>query len=110
MKKPADLNTRAKSIVDQIAAQGTDQPQDLPPISNETMRQVMAAMGRKGGLKGGKARAESMTPAKRKAIAQLAAAARWGGSAGNPHRRIEDRQRLNSLRGVGGWNARVNAI
>ena len=81
MKKPADLNTRAKSIVDQIAAQGTDQPQDLPPISNETMRQVMAAMGRKGGLKGGKARAESMTPAKRKAIAQLAAAARWGDAA-----------------------------
>ena len=36
------------------------------------------ALGRLGGLKGGKARADSLTPAKRKAIAKKAAAARWG--------------------------------
>ena len=35
------------------------------------------ALGRMGGLKGGKARAASLTPAKRKAIAQKAAKARW---------------------------------
>jgi hypothetical protein len=34
--------------------------------------------GRLGGLKGGQARAESLTPEQRKAIAQKAAAARWG--------------------------------
>jgi hypothetical protein len=33
---------------------------------------------RKGGLKGGKARAERLTPAARKAIAKKAAASRWG--------------------------------
>jgi hypothetical protein len=36
-----------------------------------------AALGRLGGLKGGKARAEKLSPAKRKAIAKKAAKARW---------------------------------
>jgi hypothetical protein len=35
------------------------------------------ALGRMGGLKGGKARAESMTAEKRKEIAQRAAKQRW---------------------------------
>jgi hypothetical protein len=35
------------------------------------------ALGRRGGLKGGKARAESMTPQRRKEIAQQAAKTRW---------------------------------
>lgn len=35
--------------------------------------------GRLGGLKGGHARAESLTPEQRKEIAKKAAAARWGG-------------------------------
>ncbi|MFI5395015.1 MAG: RNA-binding protein [Candidatus Binatia bacterium] len=33
---------------------------------------------RKGGLKGGPARAKKLSPTKRKAIAKKAAAARWG--------------------------------
>jgi hypothetical protein len=36
------------------------------------------ALGRRGGLKGGKARAAALTPNKRAAIAKKAAAARWG--------------------------------
>ena len=36
------------------------------------------ALGRQGGLKGGKARAKKLTPEQRKAIAQRAAQARWG--------------------------------
>ena len=36
------------------------------------------SLGRRGGLKGGKARAASMTPSQRKAIAKKAAKARWG--------------------------------
>lgn len=36
------------------------------------------ALGRMGGLKGGKARAAKLSPAKRKAIAKKAAKARWG--------------------------------
>jgi hypothetical protein len=35
-------------------------------------------LGRKGGLKGGRARADSLTPAERKKIARKAAKARWG--------------------------------
>jgi hypothetical protein len=35
------------------------------------------ALGRLGGLKGGKARAAKLSPAKRKAIAKAAAAKRW---------------------------------
>ena len=35
------------------------------------------ALGRKGGLKGGKARADAMTPEQRSEIAKRAAAARW---------------------------------
>ncbi len=35
------------------------------------------ALGRKGGLKGGKARAEKLTPEERKEIAKKAANARW---------------------------------
>jgi len=36
-----------------------------------------AALGRKGGLKGGKARAEKLTPEQRSEIAKKAAHARW---------------------------------
>lgn len=35
------------------------------------------ALGKLGGLKGGKARAEKLSPAKRKAIAKKGAKARW---------------------------------
>jgi len=35
------------------------------------------ALGRKGGLKGGVARAEKLSPEKRREIARLAALARW---------------------------------
>lgn len=38
------------------------------------------ALGRLGGLKGGKARASSLTAHKRRAIAKRAAKARWGKS------------------------------
>jgi hypothetical protein len=35
------------------------------------------ALGRKGGLKGGRARADSMSPEQRSEVAKRAAAARW---------------------------------
>jgi hypothetical protein len=37
-----------------------------------------AALGRRGGLKGGRARAAALPAARRRQIAQLAARARWG--------------------------------
>ena len=36
------------------------------------------SLGRRGGLKGGRARADKLTPEQRSAIARRAAAARWG--------------------------------
>lgn len=59
----ADLNQLAHRIVQQA----TD------PIE-PTPAQVS---GRKGGVKGGKARAEKLSPEKRREIAQKAAQARW---------------------------------
>lgn len=69
-KLPADLNKRAKSIVD-IATGET------PEIPQDEIKAAAAALGRKGGLKGGKARAKALTAKQRKEIAKKAAAARW---------------------------------
>ncbi len=49
--------------------------------SSLTKNPAAVVLGRKGGLKGGKARAKVLTPEQRKAISQkggLAKAARWG--------------------------------
>jgi len=68
-KRPRDLNQLAKLIVD--IASG-EVPDDVSPKKRATSIQ-----GRSGGLKGGKARAKSLTKAKRIDIARLAAQARW---------------------------------
>lgn len=49
------------------------------PLPGEMSPSTYAAkIGRLGGLKGGKARAEALSPRKRSAIARKAALARWG--------------------------------
>jgi hypothetical protein len=45
--------------------------------SDEELRALARELGRRGGLKGGKARAEKLTPEERKEIARKAAKARW---------------------------------
>ena len=70
-KRPRDPNQLAKLIVD--IATGEAPPDPIPEKDPAAV-----ALGRKGGLKGGKARAEKLTPAKRSAIAKKAAKARWG--------------------------------
>ena len=69
-KTPIELNKLASFIVDQAT---NEEPQLKPPRKNKTAQEL----GRLGGLKGGKARAERMTPGKRSEIARLAATARW---------------------------------
>ena len=69
-KPPADENRAAKSVIDQIDQLTSDQPEQ---VKNPAAQ----ALGRLGGLKGGKARAASMTPEQRKEVAKKAAAARW---------------------------------
>ncbi len=69
-KRPRDLNLLAKSIVDEAAGL-------MPPEPDTGKNPAAVALGRLGGLKGGKARAEKMTPEERSEAAKKAAAARW---------------------------------
>jgi hypothetical protein len=71
-ERPADVNQLGKFIVDKLTA-STEQEQP----SKSDISRVMAALGRKGGKIGGKNRAESLTPEKRREIALKAARARW---------------------------------
>ena len=82
-KLPADVNARAAAIV----ALSTGQP--LPKLDEAPKQPEKAAkperernpaavaLGRLGGLKGGKARAEKLTPEQRSEIGKKAASTRW---------------------------------
>lgn len=70
-KRPHDTNQLAKRIVD-IA---TGQTQDENPDQGKDPAAV--DLGRRGGLKGGKARAKKLTAKQRSEIAKKAAKARW---------------------------------
>ena len=72
-KRPADLNRLAASIV----SDATDEDKPDPDAGKDP---AAVALGRKGGLKGGKARAAKLTAEQRSEIARRAAAARWGQS------------------------------
>ena len=96
-KLPRDPNSRAAAIVAMTA--GMDAPNDInamtgaqtgnPPIlptyadaakllsDPEMRKQIMREMGSRGGKKGGKARAEALSPKKRKEIGKKAADTRW---------------------------------
>jgi hypothetical protein len=76
MKKPKiqkhpDLNQLAYAIVQ--AATDESEPIEEPTDKNPHA----VALGRLGGLKGGKARAEALSPERRKEIAKKAIDARW---------------------------------
>ena len=78
-RKP-DLNTLAKSIVDQ--ATGEVQAEDFLAKAEAEGKNIAAvALGRLGGLKGGKARAEKLSAKERRQIAAKAARARWSSKA-----------------------------
>jgi hypothetical protein len=51
---------------------------ETPKPSRSVISQVMAEMGRKGGLIGGKRRLETLSNRRRSQIAKQAARARWG--------------------------------
>jgi hypothetical protein len=70
-KRPRDPNQLAKLIMDIATGEADDKP------SESDKNPAAVELGRKGGLKGGKARAASMTPEERSAAAKRAAAARW---------------------------------
>ncbi len=70
-KRPTDINQLAKMIVDEATKEPT------PPEPAKEKNAAAVALGRLGGLKGGKARAEKLSPEKRKEIAKKAAQTRW---------------------------------
>jgi hypothetical protein len=71
-RSSSDLNQTAANIV----AQSTGQP--LPIVNPSPIKNPAAvALGRLGGLKGGKARAKSLSKTQRREIAKKAAKARW---------------------------------
>jgi hypothetical protein len=72
-KRPADLNRLAASIVDD--ATGEPEAEAADPYEGKDPAAV--ALGRRGGKKGGKARAANMTAEQRSEAARLAAKARW---------------------------------
>lgn len=69
-RMPRDPNQRAKLIVDMVL--GEAEPEPAPAKDPERVER-----GRKGGAKGGKLRAERLSPERRSEIARQAAAARW---------------------------------
>jgi len=75
-KKPAkDFNQLARAIVDKATGESTPPPAKKPVKKKNP---AAVALGRKGGLKGGKARAAKLTKEQRIASAKKAAAKRWG--------------------------------
>lgn len=75
-RRPRDANELAAQIVGEAVG-------DEPPYDPDAGKDPAAvALGRKGGLKGGKARAAKMTPEERSQAARRAAAARWSNRAG----------------------------
>ena len=77
-RMPTDLNQRAKAIVDFATS---DEPAPDPDQGKDP---AAVALGRKGGQKGGKARAEKLTGEERSVIAKRAATARWSRRSGVP--------------------------
>ncbi|MCP4680653.1 MAG: hypothetical protein GY854_35255 [Deltaproteobacteria bacterium] len=73
-KRPADRNALAAAIVGEATAEPTEPKQAL---AESVKNPAAVALGRLGGLKGGKARAKKLTPEERRAIAKRAAHARW---------------------------------
>ena len=67
---PRDVNQWARYMVEQSTA-------EPEPVSQDEVSRVMALLGRRGGIIGGKRRLETMTPDQRSDAASIAARARW---------------------------------
>jgi hypothetical protein len=71
-KRPRDPNQLAHMVV-QLATGDTP----VTPVTDDAKDPAAVSLGRRGGLKGGHARAESLTAERRAEIARVAAASRW---------------------------------
>lgn len=76
-KRPRDISQLVASIV---ANATSEEKPATKPAGTDGKNPAAVALGRLGGLKGGKARAAKLSAKKRKEIAKKAAKARWGKS------------------------------
>lgn len=76
-KKTADINKLAFSIISEVTKETKG---ELPIEGKPEKNPAAVALGRLGGLKGGRARADKLSAKKRKEIAQKAAKSRWSKS------------------------------
>jgi hypothetical protein len=74
-KRTPDPQLLAKLLADYAAAGG-----DVSMFSTDGKNAAAVALGRQGGLKGGKARAQVLSAERRSEIARKAAATRWNRS------------------------------
>jgi hypothetical protein len=79
-KPKEDFNQMAFRLVRELTSE--DRPKAKEALSSaldspDVRKEIMREMGSRGGKKGGKARAASLSDAKRSEIAKKAAAARW---------------------------------
>jgi|GEM_PF-461476 len=72
-RRPRDLHSLAASLVDDATREGPAEPAPDNPADARRVREN----GRLGGLKGGRTRAERLSPERRAEIAKKAAQARW---------------------------------
>lgn len=72
---PHDFTVVARRVVEQAIGETLDG--EPLPDKDAGKNPAAVALGKLGGAKGGRARAEALTPAKRKAIAKKAASVRW---------------------------------
>ncbi len=75
-KKTSDVNVTAFDILRAVTGEPTEAPAKKKRSEPEK-NPAAVALGRLGGLKGGKARAEKLSTKKRSEIAKKAAQARW---------------------------------
>jgi hypothetical protein len=73
-KRPRDANQLVKRIVDIAAGEADD---ERPRLSTHAKNPAAVELGRLGGRKGGRARAQKLSAEERHRIAQDAARARW---------------------------------
>jgi hypothetical protein len=78
LRRPRDPNELAKLIADIATGEKTE-----PPLTEDGRDVAAVLLGRRGGLKGGRARADKLSPEERRKIARRAAKARWGTRDGN---------------------------
>lgn len=72
-----DANQRAWEIVREAVGEDAELQESLAEAERAGKNPAAVLLGRLGGLRGGRARAEKLSPERRREIARKAAKARW---------------------------------